>query len=112
MVHMLLSRALMIGALFVYASFFEWTPYRFVMHRVFLISYPFRTHTLIHHRDLRNDSSYHLGPNESHESLTFAWWNAPLLIGLHVPLRIRRHFEWEREEGSLCPADDPSGHRA
>ncbi len=55
MVHMLLSRALMIGALFVYASFFEWTPYRFVMHRVLLISYPFRTHTLIHHRDFRSD---------------------------------------------------------
>lgn len=48
--------------------------------------------------------------NQSRESLTFAWWNAPLLIGLHVPVRTRRHFEWEREEGSLCPADNPSGH--
>jgi len=27
-------------------------------------------------------------------------------------LRTRRHFEWEREEGSLCPADDPTGHRS
>ncbi len=40
MVHMLLSQALVIGALFVYASFFEWTLHRFVMHRVLLISYP------------------------------------------------------------------------
>lgn len=69
-------------------------------------------HTLIHHRDFRSDSSSHLRPNQSRESLTFAWWNAPMLIGLHVPLRTRRHFEWERKEGSLCPADDPSGYRA
>jgi len=34
MVHMLLSQALVIGALSVYASFFEWTLHRFVMHRV------------------------------------------------------------------------------
>jgi hypothetical protein len=62
MVHMLLSQVLVIGALFVYASFFDWR-------------------------------------------------NAPVLIGLHVPLRTRRHFEWECEEGSLCPVDDPFGHR-
>ena len=78
MVHMLLSQALVVGALFVYASFFEWTLHRFVMHRVLLISYPFRTHTLTHHRDFRSDASYHLRPNQSYESLTFAWWNAPL----------------------------------
>jgi hypothetical protein len=34
MVHMLLSQALVIGTLFVYASFFEWTLHRFVMHWV------------------------------------------------------------------------------
>jgi len=189
MVHMLLSQALVVGALFVYASFFEWTLHRFVMHRVLLISYPFRAHTLTHHRDFRSDASYHLRPNQSYDSLTFAWWNAPLLIALQVPmlwgveklsgvpvlwagvatfglyyffyeyghwcmhvrkkrwiertrvfrwldahhrghhrlhgknlnvvfpladyvLRTRRHFEWEREEGSLCPADDPTGHRS
>lgn len=111
MVHILLSQALVIGALFVYASFFEWTLHRFMMHRVLLISYPSRSHTLIHHRDFRSDSSYHLRSNQSHESLMFAWWNAPLLIGLHGPLRTRRHFEWEREGGNLCLADNPSGHR-
>ena len=82
MVHMLLSQALVVGALFVYASFFEWILHRFVMHRVLLISYPFRSHTLTHHRDFRSDASYHLRPNQSYESLTFAWWNAPLLIWL------------------------------
>lgn len=49
--------------------------------------------------------------NQSREGLMFAWWNAPLLIGLHGPLRTRRHFEWEREGGNLCLADNPSGHR-
>ena len=55
MVRMLLSQALVVGALFVYASFFEWTLYCFVMRRVLLISYPFRTHALIYHRDFRSD---------------------------------------------------------
>jgi hypothetical protein len=85
MVRMLLSQALVVGALVVYASFFEWTLHRFLMHRVLLIAFPFRTHTLTHHRNFRSDASYHLR-HQSHESLTFAWWNAPLLISLHVPV--------------------------
>jgi len=86
MLVVLLSQVLVVGALFVYASVFEWTLHRFVMHRVLLISYPFRTHTLTHHRNFRSDTSYHLHPGQSRDSLTFAWWNAPLLIGLHLPV--------------------------
>ena len=42
MVHMLLSQALVVGALFVYASFFEWILHRFVMQPglVDLVSFP------------------------------------------------------------------------
>ena len=39
---------------------------------------------------LRSDASYYLRPNQSHESLTFAWWNAPLPIWLRSgSLRLR-----------------------
>lgn len=86
MVVVLLGQALLVGALFVYASFFEWSLHRFLMHRPLVVSYPFRTHTLTHHRNFRSDASYHLHPGQSRDSLTFAWWNAPLLIGLHIPV--------------------------
>ena len=82
----LLSQVLVVGTVFVYASFFEWGLHRFLMHHPFVITYPFRTHTLTHHRRFRSDASYHLLPGQSRQSLTFAWWNAPLLIGLHVPV--------------------------
>jgi hypothetical protein len=72
---------------FVYASFFEWTLHRFVMHQPFLfLRYPFRTHALTHHRLFRADASYHLSRPEDAKKVSFAFWNAPLLIGLHVPL--------------------------
>jgi hypothetical protein len=86
MVVLLLGQALLAGALFVYASFFEWSLHRFLMHRPLVVSYPFRAHTLTHHRNFRSDASYHLRPDQSRDSLTFAWWNAPLLIGLHIPV--------------------------
>ncbi len=86
MAAVLLSQVLVVGALFVYASFFEWSLHRFLMHRPLVFTYPFRTHTLTHHRNFRGDASYHLHPGQSRDSLTFAWWNAPLLIGLHVPI--------------------------
>ena len=38
----------------VYASFFEWTLHRYVMHRpVGKFRYPFESHALIHHRVFR-----------------------------------------------------------
>ncbi len=86
MVGVLLSQVLVVGALFVYASFFEWSLHRFLMHRPTVVTYPFRTHTLTHHRNFRSDASYHLFPGQSQDSLTFAWWNAPLLIGVHLPV--------------------------
>lgn len=74
------------GGTFVYASFFEWTLHRFLMHRSYLLRYPFQTHALTHHRLFRHDESYHLARPEDIPKVRFAVWNAPLLIGLHVPL--------------------------
>ncbi|MCI0587491.1 MAG: sterol desaturase family protein [Planctomycetes bacterium] len=74
------------AAVFVYSSLFEWTLHRYLMHRPFLLRYPYRTHTLTHHRLFRADSSYVLSREEDMHDVRFAIWNAPLLIGLHAPL--------------------------
>ena len=75
------------GAVVIYASFFEWTMHRFLMHRPFsFFDYPFRTHTLTHHHIFNAGEGYHLKEEEHEDKVTFAWWNAPLLIGLHMPV--------------------------
>jgi len=71
--------------LFLYASFFEWFLHRFLMHQPFW-SYPFRSHALIHHGIFRSGATYFLPDGENHKNIRFAWWNAPLIIGLHAPL--------------------------
>lgn len=57
-----------------------------MMHRPFLIRYPFEAHALTHHRIFRADASYFLPTGEAASEVSFAFWNAPLLIGLHAPL--------------------------
>ncbi|HET6202788.1 MAG TPA: sterol desaturase family protein [Planctomycetota bacterium] len=74
------------AAVFVYSSLFEWTLHRYLMHRPLLLRYPYRTHALTHHRLFRADSSYFLSRKEDAHDVSFAFWNAPLLIGLHAPL--------------------------
>lgn len=65
----------------VFASFFEWTLHRFVMHRpVGPFTYPFRAHALIHHRIFRADHSYHLVDEKDKETIPMAWWNGPVLV--------------------------------
>lgn len=85
--------ALLIGAgafaaLYLYASFFEWTMHRYVMHRPFMnfFRYPFRTHAQTHHVVFRHDDTYHLSRQEDEDVVAFAWWNAPVLIGSHMAL--------------------------
>jgi len=83
-----LSEIIAFIALFLYASFFEWLLHRFLMHQPFW-SYPFRAHALIHHGIFRSGPSYFLREEESEENrknITFAWWNAPVILGLHAPL--------------------------
>jgi hypothetical protein len=74
----------------VYSSFFEWVLHRHIMHSKRFLSYPHRAHELEHHGIFKADATYFLA-GELHEPgdekhLTFAWWNAPLLIFLHAPI--------------------------
>ncbi len=65
----------------VFASFFEWTLHRFVMHRpVGPFTYPFRAHALVHHQIFRADESYHLINEKDKETIPMAWWNGPVLV--------------------------------
>jgi hypothetical protein len=67
----------------VFASFFEWTLHRFLMHRPLgKLDYPFRTHALIHHHIFKADHSYHLINEQDKETIPMAWWNGPVLIAL------------------------------
>lgn len=74
-------------AFFLYASFFEWFLHRFLMHQP-IWSYPFRAHALIHHGIFRSGPAYFLSQDGDLKlgKIRFAWWNAPLILGLHIPL--------------------------
>ena len=65
----------------VFASFFEWTLHRYLMHRPFAgIVYPYERHALIHNRIFKADHTYHLIRDEDKWTIPMAWWNGPLLI--------------------------------
>ena len=65
----------------VFASFFEWTLHRFVMHRpVGNFTYPFKSHTLVHHRIFKSDHTYHLIHEDDKRTIPMAWWNGPVLV--------------------------------
>jgi hypothetical protein len=53
-----------------------------------LLGYSFHAHALAHHGLFRADRSYHLQREEDEPKVTFAWWNAPGLLLLHMPLLI------------------------
>ena len=71
--------------LVLYSSFFEWALHKYLMHTLTL-PYSFQAHALVHHGLFRADTTYHIQPGVDPKKVTFAWWNAPLLIGLHLPL--------------------------
>lgn len=78
--------AAVFAAAVVYASFFEWTLHRFLLHRPLgSFDYPFRAHTLTHHHIFNAFDGYHLKEEAHKDKVPFAWWNAPVLIGLHTP---------------------------
>ncbi len=65
----------------VFASFFEWTLHRFVMHKPLpFLMYPFRAHAQVHHQIFRADESYHLINEKDKETIPMAWWNGPVLV--------------------------------
>jgi hypothetical protein len=67
----------------VYASLFEWTLHRYVMHRPFgKFTYPFKSHALVHHRIFKSDHTYHLIHEQDKWTIPMAWWNGPVLIAV------------------------------
>ena len=86
----------------IYASFFEWTLHRFVMHRpVGAFTYPYHAHALTHHKIFKADATYHLVDEKDKWTIPMAWWNGPLLIAAcQVPFLVAAYFssQW----GILC----------
>jgi len=81
--NILLLILLTLVASVVYASFFEWTLHRFVMHRpLWKFSYPHKRHALQHHRIFRADHTYHLQDDKDKRTIPMAWWNGPVLIAV------------------------------
>jgi len=71
------------GLLFgiVFASFFEWTLHRYVMHRpVGKFRYAFQAHAVVHHQVFKADKTYHLHDEKDKETIPMAWWNGAVLI--------------------------------
>ncbi len=67
----------------IYASFFEWTLHRYVMHRpVGKFTYPYMSHALVHHRIFKSDHTYHLINEKDKFTIPMAWWNGPVLIAI------------------------------
>ena len=67
----------------VFASFFEWTLHRYVMHRpVGKFTYPFERHALLHHHTFKADETYHLIVEADKWTIPMAWWNGPVLVAL------------------------------
>lgn len=71
------------GGAMIYASFFEWTLHRFLMHRPFGgFRYAFNAHAVVHHKVFKADHTYHLCREEDKHTIPMAWWNGPALIFL------------------------------
>lgn len=86
----------------VYASFFEWTLHRFIMHRPLgRFRYPFEAHTLVHHRVFRADQTYHLIEAQDAKTIPMAWWNGPVLVALGTSPFIAVAW-WLGQWGVLC----------
>lgn len=65
----------------IFASFFEWTLHRFLMHRPFgNFDYAFKAHALVHHNTFKADHTYHLINEADKHTIPMAWWNGPVLI--------------------------------
>lgn len=87
-----------------FASFFEWTLHRFLMHMPLGgYRYPFERHALIHHHIFKADHTYHLRDEKDKHTIPMAWWNGPVLVGLcQLPFIIAAI--WSRKWGLVCGA--------
>ncbi len=78
----------------VFASFFEWTLHKYVMHRpVGNFRYAFQAHAVVHHGTFRANHTYHLIDEKDKETIPMAWWNGPVIILIGVtPFSILSYF--------------------
>lgn len=94
---------LMVGVIF--ASFFEWTLHKYVMHRpVGSFRYAFHAHAVVHHQTFKADHTYHLQNDKDKETIPMAWWNGPVLIMIGmIPFAIISWLihEWSFTIGGL-----------
>lgn len=90
-------------AFFAYASFFEWALHKYLMHTL-IWNYPFQAHALTHHGLFRADQTYHLRRERDKKKVTFAWWNAPVLLLVQSPLLFLtvRCFGWSAFWGGMA----------
>jgi hypothetical protein len=90
---------------FLFASFFEWTLHRFVMHKpVPGFEYPFRAHAVVHHHVFKSDHTYHLIHEKDKWTIPMAWWNGPAIIavGMIPVLGLAWSFHrWDAALGAL-----------
>ncbi len=64
-----------------FATFFEWTLHKYVMHRpVGKFRYAFHAHAVVHHQVFKADQTYHLQNEMDKKTIPMAWWNGPVLI--------------------------------
>ena len=66
-----------------YASLFEWTVHKYVMHKpVGTFVYPFKAHALTHHHMFRADETYHYLGLKSQDvmRIPMAFWNVFVLV--------------------------------
>ena len=81
MITLLISCASGLAVGIVFASFFEWTLHKHVMHRpVWNFRYAFQAHAVVHHQVFKADQTYHLINVKDKETIPMAWWNGPVLI--------------------------------
>lgn len=65
--------------------------------------YPFKSHTLVHHRISKADHTYHLVHEPDKKTIPMAWWNGPVIVALcQLPFLLWSLFSHER--GILCGA--------
>jgi hypothetical protein len=71
----------------IYCSFFEWMLHKHVMHKPLkFFRYPFLAHAVTHHGKFKSDFTYHLQDEADKKTVPMAWWNAPAIWALHIPL--------------------------
>lgn len=65
----------------VFASLFEWTLHRYVMHQPLgRFNYAFQAHAVVHHQVFKADHTYHLIHEQDKATIPMAWWNGPVLV--------------------------------